>query len=148
MVILDIIHPKIIPVRTKNTRIFMLMLPALLLLWGCKNNPITESENGNMVEFAIGSEFSVQLKGQPDKGYIWKVTGVHDDVLKQVGEPDILTAGQTGKGYGTYTFTFETVNAGTTLLRLIYFNKNMEDPVPEKTFELKVISGTIGRIES
>ena len=126
----------------------ILFLPAVLLFWGCKHGPITESENGNTVEFAIHAKFEVRLTGKPGEGYAWKVSGVHDNVLKQLGEPKILTAKETGKGYGTYTFTFQTVSAGHSLLRLVYYNKKVENPVAERTFELKVISGTMGRIRS
>ncbi|MFP4470147.1 MAG: protease inhibitor I42 family protein [Bacteroidales bacterium] len=127
---------------------FSLYFVALLLLTSCSADPITEKHDGSTVTFSIGSEFEVMLKGYPDKGFMWKVVGVNDDVIEQIGEPDVRSAKETGKNYGTYTFTFKTVSAGNTVLRMIYYNKNFEDPVPENAFELKIISGTIGRITS
>lgn len=125
-----------------------LLIPFLLMITGCSSEPITEEQNGTTVEFAIGSEFEVQLKGYPEKGFIWKVVGVKDDVIEQLGDPIIRTSAETGENYGTYTFTFKTVSAGNTILRMIYYNQNFEDPLPEETFELEIISGTMGRIQS
>ncbi len=119
-----------------------------LLLSSCTGEMLTENDNGTRVEYAIGSEFQVQLKGNPEEGFMWKTVGLNRDVVRQKGEPVIQSAAETGGDYGTYTFTFKTVSAGNMVLRLMYYDKNAEDPKPEKTIEIEVISGTMGRIQS
>ncbi|NCA85729.1 MAG: hypothetical protein EOM83_09155 [Clostridia bacterium] len=115
---------------------------------GCNAEPLTEDDNGTTIEYAIGSEFKVQLTGNPVAGFSWKTVGLDRSVLEQVGNPVIKTYGSDGSRDATYTFTFKTIAAGHTLLRLIYYNKNNEDPEPEDVFEIEVISGTMGRITS
>lgn len=133
--------------EAKNSIYSFLIFLFTIFFTGCASDPVTEEQNGSTLEFSIGSEFEVRLKGYPEKGFIWRTVGVKDDVIEQLGEPVIRSADETGEPWGTYTFTFKTVNAGNTKLRMIYYNKRFEDPVPENTFELQIISGTIGRIE-
>jgi predicted secreted protein len=119
-----------------------------ILFFGCNPKPLTEDDNGTTIEYAIGSEFQVQLKGNPVAGFRWKTVGLDRSVLEQLGDPVIKTYGSDGSRDATFTFTFKTIAAGHTLLRLIYYNKNNEDPEPEDVFEIDVISGTMGRITS
>lgn len=119
-----------------------------ILLASCTGEVLTSEDDGSRVEYSIGSEFKVTLKGDPEGGFVWKTVGLNQDVVKQIGEPVIETSAETGEDFGTYTFTFETVSAGSVVLRLIYYDKNAEDPEPEAEFSVEIISGTIGRIES
>ena len=132
----------------KNKTYFSIVIFSALFLASCTGEVLTEEDNGTRVEYAIGSEFEVQLKGNPGAGFMWKTVGLNRNVIEQNGNPVIRTAAETGKDYGTYTFTFETVSAGNEVLRLMYYDKNAEDPKPEKTIEIEVISGTMGRIQS
>lgn len=132
----------------KSKIYFFVLIISSLLLASCTGEVLTEDDDGTRVEYAIGSEFRIQLKGDPGAGFIWKTVGLERNVVEQKGDPVIRTAAETGEDRGTYTFTFETVSAGNVVLRLMYFNKNAEDPKPEKTFEIEVISGTMGRIQS
>ena len=127
--------------------LFSIIAMALLTLPSCTEKIITEADNGKTYEYAIGSGLQVQLKGQPEQGYMWKVVGVNNPVVVQIGEPEIQSPQKTGKEYGTYTFTFKTKSAGNTTLMMIYYDKNAEDPRPEKEFKIQIISGTMGRIE-
>lgn len=120
----------------------------VLMLTGCEVSPLTESDNGSTVEYSIGAQFEVQLKGNPKAGFLWKTVGLDRSVLEQVGEAVIKSKSSDGSRDATYTFIFKTKSAGNTLLRLIYYNKNNEDPKPEDVFEIHVISGTMGRITS
>lgn len=132
----------------KNKTYFSILIFSALFLASCTGEVLTEDDDGTRVEYAIGSEFQVQLKGDPEAGFMWKTVGLNRNVVEQKGEPVIRTAAETGKDHGTYTFTFETVSAGNEVLRLMYYDKNAEDPKPEKTIEIEVISGTMGRIQS
>ncbi len=120
---------------------------ALLTLSSCTGKMIHEADDGKLFEYAIGSTFQIQLKGDPQEGFMWKTVGVNNSVVLQKGEPVVETPEETGNDYGTYTFTFETRGAGNEVLRMIYYDKNAEDPKPEKEFEIRVTSGTMGRIE-
>ena len=132
----------------KSKIYFPILVFTSLFLASCTGEVLTEDDDGTRVEYAIGSEFKVQLKGNPDAGFMWKTVGLNRNVVEQKGEPVIRTAAETGEDYGTYTFTFETVSAGNEVLRLMYYDKNAEDPKPEKTIGIEVISGTMGRIQS
>ena len=133
----------------KNKTFQVLLLAAVaVIFFGCNASPLTYTDNGTTVEFAIGSQFEVQLQGNPTAGFRWKTVGLDRSVLEQIGDPVIKTNSSDGTHEATYTFTFKTINAGNTLLRLIYYNKNNEDPSPEDVFEIHVISGTMGRITS
>lgn len=107
---------------------------------------ITENDNGQTIELAIDSEFQVQLKGTGQEGFEWRLVGRNHEVFRQIGEPEIENAGSSGE-IKTYTFTFKTIGAGDAILRMIYYDKTAEDPKPEKEFELRIISGTMGQIE-
>jgi predicted secreted protein len=133
----------------KNEIASVLMIAFIaFLLTGCEVSPLTEKDNGSTVEYSIDSQFEVQLKGNPQAGFRWKTVGLDKSVLEEIGEPVIKTYSEDGRRDATYTFTFKTRSAGHTLLRLIYYNKNNEDPKPEDVFEIHVISGMMGRIES
>jgi predicted secreted protein len=133
----------------KNKTFSVLIIAFIVLFFtGCDVSPLTEENNGTTVEYSIDSQFEVQLKGNPQAGFRWKTVGLDRSVLEQVGEPVVKTYSSDGRRDATYTFTFKTIGAGNTLLRLIYYNKNNEDPKPEEVFEIHVISGTMGRIES
>lgn len=132
----------------KNKIYLAVLIFPLLFLASCTGEVLTEDDDGTRVEYAIGSEFQVQLKGNPDDGFMWKTVGLNRDVVNQIGDPVIRSAAETGEAYGTFIFTFKTVSAGNVVLRLMYYDKNSEDPEPEKTIEIEIISGTMGRIQS
>ena len=133
----------------KNKHAFIsYLIITLFLATSCTPDMITENNNGSTVEYSIGSSFKISLKGNPEKGFMWKAIGLNNGVVQQIGDPEIKTATETGKELGTYIFTFKTKSAGNTKLRLIYFNKNAENSEPEDEFEISIISGTMGRIES
>lgn len=127
--------------------LFSIIAIAVLTLPSCTEKMITEADNGKTFEYAIGSGIQVQLKGHPEQGFMWKVVGLVTSVVIQKGEPAIESPQETGQEFGTFTFTFQTKNAGNTSLMMIYYDKNAEDPKPEKEFEIHITSGTMGRIE-
>ena len=114
---------------------------------GCSNKPYTEKDSGKTVELSIDSEFEVQLNGKPDAGYEWRVVGLENSIVELIGQPEIVTAKEANAETGTYAFTFKNKSAGNATIRIIYFNKLHEDPVLERVFEMKVVSGMMGQIE-
>ncbi len=121
---------------------------SLFLLTSCTGDMINREDDGATFEYSIGSVFQVQLPGDPEAGFVWKTVGLNTGLLESQGEPVVKTAAETGLEQGSYTFSFKTKGAGNTILRLMYYDKNAEDPKPEDTFEVNIISGTMGRIES
>lgn len=122
------------------------LIITMLVVTSCAG-VITEEDNGKTMELALGSEFQVQLEGSGQEGFEWRVVGRNHEVFEQIGTPEIKNAGSAG-GSETFTFTFKTIGAGDAVLHMIYYDKNAEDPKPEKEFELRIISGTMGQIES
>jgi predicted secreted protein len=131
----------------QNVNHLFLSVLLAIILTSCTGEIITEADDGATFEYAIGSTFQIRLKGEPDAGFMWKTVGLRNNgVVEEVGEPVIKSKSETGQAYGTYTFTFKTKAAGNTLLRLMYYDKNAEDPKPEDEFEIRISSGTMGRI--
>lgn len=123
---------------------YFLFLIFLSILISCQNKLFTEEDDGGVVELSLNSKFKICLKGNHDKGFEWRTVGLNRSIVNQVGEPKILTAEETGEKEGTFTFTFQTVGAGHIVLELIYFNKRIEDPEPERCFRIRIVSGMIG----
>ncbi len=88
----------------------------------------------------------VELKGNASTGYEWKVMNMDSTVIRQIGQPGFMPSGDEIGSGGTYTFWFKTVSFGETELVIGYVRRFESDEPPEKTFKLKVISGTMGRI--
>ena len=125
----------------KRTAFFLFIL--LTILSGCTNKPFTMNDNGHIAELDMDTPFEVELEGNASTGYSWQIVEMDTNVIKQTGEPEYeRPVDRTGAG-GTYTFSFRTVNYGESLLVMAY-GRPGEDPV--KTFRIKIISGTMGRI--
>ena len=118
-----------------------------MFMVSCSNKPYTEKDSGKTVELSIDSEFEVMLDGNADAGYEWRVVGLENSIVEMIGQPEIVSATQTGSAADNFVFTFKVAGAGDATLRIIYFNKQIEDPVPEKVFEMKIVAGLMGQIE-
>lgn len=108
-------------------------------MWGMK-------DNGHTVELEMDSPFEIALAGNPSTGYIWQVVEIDTNVVKQIGEPTYESSGNLEGSGGTYTFRFQTVNYGESDLTLVYCRPFEPDKSLVKTFRMKIISGTMGRI--
>ena len=126
-----------------NLFIIIVLLAALT---GCTNKPFTMEDNGRTIELDLDSPFCVELKGNASNGYSWQVLQMDKDVIRQVGEPGYMPSGDMVGSGGTYTFWFKTVGFGETELVIGYVRRFESDEPPAKTFKLKIISGTMGRI--
>ncbi|MCF8230274.1 MAG: protease inhibitor I42 family protein [Bacteroidales bacterium] len=125
---------------------FMMFFVGILLA-SC-SEPFTMNDNGRTVEFSLHSQFQIKLVGNPSTGYTWSVSDYDNNVLRQIGEAKFEAQDKMIGSPGTYTFTFETIAAGETTLKLDYLRKFEAEQEAEKTFRLHIISGTMGRIES
>ncbi len=122
-----------------------ILIVYLVVSAGC-SSPYTIKDNGRTVELQMDSPFEVELEGNPSTGYSWQVAEVDTNVIKQIGEPIYESSGNLAGSGGTYTFRFRTVDNGETPLVLVYGRPFEPAKAPVKTFRLKIISGTMGRI--
>ena len=112
-------------------------------VWLCVSVPgaavtLTEEDAGRTVELRVGDTMAVVLDGNPTTGFQWETAALDASVLKQLGEPGFEPAtGLIGSG-GKFTFRFEAVASGQTLLRLVYHRPWETDVPPERTFEANV----------
>ncbi len=128
----------------KNTVFILIVL--LVMLSGCTSRPYTMKDNGHTDELDMDSPFEIELTGNSSAGYSWKVVEIDTDVIKQIGKPGYVPSdGRVGSG-GTYPFRFQTVDYGETELVLAYSRSFEPGEPPPKTFRMKIISGTMGRI--
>jgi inhibitor of cysteine peptidase len=112
-------------------------------VWLCVGMPeasvrLSEEDAGSTVELRVGDTMEVVLDGNPTTGFQWETVAMDTSVLKQLGEPGFepYTA-LIGSG-GKFTFRFEAVASGQTLLQLVYHRPWETDVPPEKTFEVNV----------
>jgi inhibitor of cysteine peptidase len=100
---------------------------------------LTEEDNGSTITLAPGEQIRLVLQGNPTTGYEWSVAELDPTVLRQIGEgewrPDSIAVGSGGP----YTFRFEAVAEGQSILHLIYRFEGREDEEPFRTFEATVI---------
>ena len=129
----------------RKIEIFVFVLLFSIFLTSC-TKPYTEEDNGRTINLGIYDPFEIELAGNPSTGYIWDVLSYDSTIIKQVGKAEFEPIDDKIGSGGKYTFNFQTIAAGQTTLVLIYYRKFEENVPPAKTFELKVVSGTMGRI--
>ncbi len=106
----------------------------------------TYDDNGTTVNLSNDDPFEIELSGNPSTGYAWQVMPFDSTVIKQVGEPVFKPNNDRIGSGGVYTFKFQTVADGQCDLLLVYHRKWEENVPPVKTFEMKIVVGTMGRI--
>lgn len=115
-------------------------------VWLCVRTPsalgLSEEDSGSTAQLRVGDTIDVTLAGNPTTGFTWETEAVDASVLKQLGEPEYVPdphpVGVVGSG-GKFTFRFEAVASGQTLLRLVYHRPWETGVAPEKTFEVTVV---------
>lgn len=125
--------------------IFLLLISGFL--YACQG-PYTEENNGQTIELSNESSFEVSLEGDPGSDNIWQVVGFNKELINPGQTVINETKNASGEIVKTFTFTFDTHGSGQSLLELIYIDENNSSALPIKTYGLKVICGTMGRIES
>jgi len=112
-------------------------------VWLCVTMPeaslrLSEEDAGSTVELRVGDTMEVVLDGNPTTGFEWETTAVDESVLRQVGEPGFEPYSTLIGSGGKFTFRFEALASGQTLLQMVYHRSWETDVPPEKTFEVNV----------
>ena len=113
-------------------------------VWLCISIPqaaviLNEEDTGSTAELRVGDTMEVVLDGNPTTGFSWETAAVDASVLKQLGEPGFEPYTNLIGSGGKFTFRFEAVASGQTLLRLIYHRPWETEVPPEKTFKVTVV---------
>lgn len=116
----------------------ILIFSILLLVAGC-SSPLTNKDSGSTIELSEDDVFTINLQGEDFPEYEWHIVSENNHI--KLAEP--VTA-ETSATNTISTFNFKTVGTGEDMLKIDYTN-GMET---KKTFELRVIVGTMGRIEA
>ncbi|MBU2945884.1 hypothetical protein [Zobellia uliginosa] len=119
-------------------RRLVLFFSVLLIAVSC-SRPLTDTDNGSTIELTEDDGFQLVLQGEGFPEYNWQIVSANNHI--KLSEP--ITAESNGS-ITDFEFNFETVGTGEDKLRLAYTNGKDT----KKTFELTVIVGTMGRIES
>lgn len=123
----------------------ILVLIVVLLLNAC-SGPMTIEDSGKTINLSMDDPFEVVLRSNGSTGYQWVILPYDSSVIEQVGQPEFVADDDRIGSGGDLTFRFKTVGEGSTRLIMIYKRK-WEDPDPDnKTFELEIVCGTMGRI--
>jgi predicted secreted protein len=127
----------------KSTIVLIFLLGVVFIFQGCStgaaSGTLTEKDNNKTIELEMDSPFTVKLTAEHGSGYKWKL--VSDNKPSVVLEKeDVITEG----GKDIYTFNFKVKDQGDEVVVIVY---GSEEGV-QKTFKLKVICGTMGRILS
>jgi len=112
-------------------------------VWLCVGMPeaslrLSEEDAGSTAELRVGDTMEVVLDGNPTTGFQWETTAVDASVLRQVGEPGFEPYSTLIGSGGKFTFRFEALASGQTLLQMVYHRSWETDVPPEKTFEVNV----------
>ncbi len=125
-----------------RARLLFLFSFLMIFLASC-SGPLTMDNNGQMIEYPVDTEFLLELPAP--EGALWQVADINSSVVKAIGEPKITI--DEAKGEAVYEFTFKTVAPGDSPLKLFCKLKDENSSVLD-SYELQIISGTIGRIEA
>jgi len=127
------------------------MVVAAAILFGCSSKTYTIDESGKTQRLALDSVFTVSLDGNPTTGYLWTDATELNTCLTQLNKGEEYemnpTSNQPVGGGGTYTFKYKVKSAGDAELRLIYSRPWETGQAPAKTFNMKILAGTMGTIE-
>ncbi len=123
------------------------LMASLLLLTAC-TGPLTMKDSGRTLELPIDGGFEVELAGNMTTGYSWTIASCDEHVVRSLGEPTYAADSDKLGAGGLFTFKFQAVSAGETEVVLVYHRPWEKEMPPAKTFSVKIISGTMGRIEA
>ena len=112
-------------------------------VWLCLGMPqsaatLSEEDAGSTVQLSVGEAMEVVLDGNPTTGFSWETAAADASVLRQLGEPGFEPDTELLGSGGTFTFRFEAVASGQTLLQLVYLRPWETAVQPAKTFEVTV----------
>jgi predicted secreted protein len=100
---------------------------------------VNEADLGRSVMLRTGDILQVTLAGNISTGYVWELVQNNPDVLRPMGEQEVVPR-SSAPGTGEQVITrFEAVGAGTVYLSMLYRRQFEESGAPRKTFQLEVI---------
>ena len=131
-----------------------IVLGMVMVLVGCgpvndmdadaKSEEVTLSakDNGGKVEVDAGQTLVLTLESNPSTGFSWEVIESDDAVLRPKAEPEFKVTSELdppppGAG-GVEIFRFEAVEAGETLLTLVYHRPWEEGVEPLETYSIQI----------
>jgi len=117
---------------------FSLLLSTLAACGSGNEIKLDASDNGSQVELNVGKTLAISLEGNPTTGYTWEAAEVDGQVLRQAGEPEFKPESEAVGAGGVQTLRFETVNSGSTPLKLVYHRPWETDVEPAETFSVQV----------
>ncbi|NPA36229.1 MAG: hypothetical protein GXO47_05215 [Chlorobi bacterium] len=127
----------------KELTVLIFLLVTAFIFLKCSTDfasgTLTEKDNNKTIELEMDSPFTVQLTGEHGSGNVWEVISDNTPVVV-LEKTDTLQK----KDKDIYTFTFKAKDEGEQFIEIVYGN----DSEILKTFKLKIICGTMGRILS
>jgi inhibitor of cysteine peptidase len=130
---------------------FGIMMVTASIMFGCSSKTYTITESGKTQRLEVDSVFSIALEGNPTTGYLWSDATELNTCLTQLNRGEEFEMDPTSKqpigGGGTYTFKYKVKSDGEANIRLIYSRPWETGQGPAKTFNMKILAGTMGTIE-
>jgi len=109
-------------------------------------SPLTEKDNGRTIEIEDESSFEIYLTAET--GMVWKVVSYNQSLVKPPQTEVTESTDDSGKPEKVFSFKFDTQGSGESVVSLVYLEENDSTEFPQKTYEVKIICGTMGQIES
>jgi inhibitor of cysteine peptidase len=129
-----------------------IMMITAAIMFGCSSKPYTMNEDGKTQRLSIDSVFSIALEGNPTTGYLWSDATELNTCLTQLNKGEEFerdpTSNQPIGGGGIYTFKYKVKSDGQANLKLVYSRPWETGQAPAKTFNMKILAGTMGIIEA
>jgi inhibitor of cysteine peptidase len=122
--------------------VILTSLLVFMLLAGCsQRGPIlvTEQDSDSTIELRSGDVLELVLDGNPTTGFTWEMDPVDTGVLLQISEPEFKPDTNLTGSEGKFTWRFEAVNSGQTLLRLVYHRPFEQGVPPARIFEATIM---------
>jgi inhibitor of cysteine peptidase len=117
----------------------LLILVVLFVAYSSSEVQLTAADNGSTVELESGQVLSITLEANPTTGYTWEVVEPLDgQIMRQVGEIEFEPESEAIGAGGVQIIRFECVNAGQTVLKLVYHRSWETDVEPLETFSIHV----------
>lgn len=123
-----------------------LALMMIVMLSTSCAGPIVIQDDGQTINLSEDDPFTVELPGNSSTGYVWKLLPYNREVVKQIGDRTFEPKDDRIGSGGVFSYQFQTVGDGATELIFEYNRKWDTVALPARTFHVKIVSGTMGRI--
>ncbi len=89
--------------------------------------PFNESDQGRALKLSVGIPFEVQLEGNPDSDFNWKLAQLDTNVVQMVLAPHFSPFKDNKKQGGIFSYYFQTVGKGRSPLKMVYAADDSEN---------------------